>query len=56
MLMLSDSVRLAFTRPHPDLEQMDAVDVRGRQAKVVIWAPARAAEPEPEPLSPTPAG
>ena len=40
MVMLSDSVRLAFTRPHADLEQMDAMEVRGRQARVVIWAPA----------------
>jgi adenylate cyclase len=41
MIMLSDSTRLLMTREHPDLEQMDAMEVRGRQAKVVIWAPAR---------------
>jgi adenylate cyclase len=38
MIMLSDSTRLALTRAHPDLAEMDAMDVRGRRAKVVIWA------------------
>jgi adenylate cyclase len=41
MIMLSESTRMMMTREHPDLEQMDAVEVRGRQARVVIWAPAR---------------
>jgi adenylate cyclase len=41
MIMLSESTRMMMTRDHPDLEQMEAMDVRGRQAKVVIWAPAR---------------
>jgi adenylate cyclase len=41
MIMLSESTRMMMTRESPDLEQMDAMEVRGRQAKVVIWAPAR---------------
>jgi adenylate cyclase len=41
MIMLSESTRMMMTREHPDLEQMDAMEVRGRQARVVIWAPAR---------------
>jgi adenylate cyclase len=41
MIMLSESTRMMMTREHPDLEQMEAMEVRGRQAKVVIWAPAR---------------
>jgi adenylate cyclase len=41
MIMLSDSTRMMMTREHPDLEEMEAMEVRGRQAKVVIWAPAR---------------
>ena len=56
MVMLSDSVRLAFTRPHAELEQMDAMEVRGRQARVVIWAPAREPEPAPDEVSPAQAG
>jgi adenylate cyclase len=44
MIMLSESTRMMMTREHPDLEQMDAMEVRGRQARVVIWAPAREAE------------
>ena len=57
MVMLSESVRLAFTRAHPDLEQMeDAMQVRGRQATVVIWAPAREPDEQPEPVSPAQAG
>jgi hypothetical protein len=39
--MLSESTRMMMTREHPDLEEMDAMEVRGRQARVVIWAPAR---------------
>jgi adenylate cyclase len=41
MIMLSESTRLMMTRDHPDLEQMDAMELRGRQARVVIWAPSR---------------
>jgi adenylate cyclase len=41
MVMLSESTRRAFTRKQPDLEAMDAMEVRGRQAKVLIWAPTR---------------
>jgi adenylate cyclase len=40
MVMLSESTRLALTGKQPDLEPMDAMEVRGRQARVVIWAPA----------------
>jgi adenylate cyclase len=50
MIMLSESTRMMMIREPPDLEQMDAMEVRGRQAKVVIWAPARedgAAAPGP---------
>jgi adenylate cyclase len=49
MIMLSESTRMMMTRDHPDLEQMDAMEVRGRQARVVIWAPAR--EEGSDPLS-----
>jgi adenylate cyclase len=38
MVMISESTRLALTREHPDLMEMAAMEVRGRQAKVVIWA------------------
>jgi adenylate cyclase len=41
MIMLSESTRMMMTRETPDLEQMEEMEVRGRQAKVVIWAPAR---------------
>jgi adenylate cyclase len=41
MVMLSESTRMMMTRETPDLEEMDAMEVRGRQAKVVIWAPAK---------------
>ena len=40
MVMISESTRLAFRGTQPDLAPMDAMDVRGRQAKVVIWANA----------------
>jgi adenylate cyclase len=36
-IMLSDSTRLTLLREDPALAEMDAVEVRGRQAKVVIW-------------------
>ncbi len=42
MIMLSESTRMMMINDHPDLEEMDTMEVRGRQAKVVIWAPARA--------------
>jgi adenylate cyclase len=41
MILLSDSTRAMMIHDHPDLEQMEEMDVRGRQARVVIWAPAR---------------
>jgi adenylate cyclase len=41
MVMLSESTRMMMTREHPDLEEMDEMEIRGRRAKVVIWAPAR---------------
>jgi adenylate cyclase len=44
MIMLSESTRMMMTRDHPDLEEMEAMEVRGRQARVVIWAPAREEE------------
>jgi adenylate cyclase len=62
MIMLSESTRMMMTRERPDLEQMDAMEVRGRQAKVVIWAPARqdgATAPRPDSARrrpPTPSG
>jgi adenylate cyclase len=51
MIMLSESTRLMMIREPPDLQQMDAMEVRGRQAKVVIWAAGRgdgAAAPRPD--------
>jgi hypothetical protein len=39
-VMISESTRLAFTGTQPDLAPMEAMEVRGRQAKVVIWATA----------------
>lgn len=36
-IMLSDSTRLTLLREDPALAEMDAVEVRGRQAKVIIW-------------------
>jgi adenylate cyclase len=41
MIMLSESTRAMMVRDHPDLEQMEEMEVRGRRARVVIWAPAR---------------
>jgi adenylate cyclase len=41
MIMLSDSTKMMMTREAPDLEPLDAMQLRGRQVKVVIWAPAR---------------
>jgi adenylate cyclase len=41
MIMLSESTRAMMIQDHPELEQMEEMEVRGRQAKVVIWAPAR---------------
>jgi adenylate cyclase len=51
MIMLSESTRMMMTREHPDLEEMAEMDVRGRQAKVVIWAPARDGEGSDPPPS-----
>jgi adenylate cyclase len=36
-IMLSDSTRLTLLREDPALAEMDAMEVRGRQAKVIIW-------------------
>jgi adenylate cyclase len=36
-IMLSDSTRLTLLRQDPALAEMDAMEVRGRQAKVIIW-------------------
>jgi adenylate cyclase len=41
MIMLAESTRLMMLGERPELEQIDAMQVRGRQAMVVIWAPAR---------------
>ena len=40
MIMLADSTRLMMIREHPDLVELDAMEVRGRRAPVVLWAPA----------------
>jgi adenylate cyclase len=62
MIMLSESTRAMMIHDHPDLEQMEEMEVRGRQAKVVIWAPARedgATAPAPgsaRPHPPAPSG
>jgi adenylate cyclase len=36
-IMLSDSTRLTLLREDPTLQEMDAMEVRGRRAKVIIW-------------------
>jgi adenylate cyclase len=41
MIMVAESTRLMMLREQPELEQIDAMEVRGRHAKVVLWAPAR---------------
>jgi adenylate cyclase len=56
MVMVSESTRLAFTRKHPDLTPMDAMEVRGRQAKVVIWAPTREGQDGSSAVEPDSAG
>jgi adenylate cyclase len=48
-IYLSESTRLMLVGPHPDLEHVDELVIRGRRAKVVIWTipadgPARATE------------
>ena len=48
MIMLSESTRMMMTRETPDLEQMEEMEVRGRKAKVVIWAPAREDSAKPQ--------
>jgi adenylate cyclase len=55
MVMLSDSTRMMMTREPPDLVEMDAMEVRGRQATVVIWAPARVSEDARDTVLPRPA-
>jgi adenylate cyclase len=52
MIMLSESTRLMMTREHPDLEQMDEMEVRGRRASVVIWSPIVASADEPDSARP----
>ena len=57
MIMLSESTRAMMIHDHPDLEQMEEMEVRGRQARVVIWAPARedgATAPAPGSARPRP--
>jgi adenylate cyclase len=57
MVMLSESTRAMMIHEHPDLEEMEEMEVRGRQAKVVIWAPVRedgAREPAPGSARPRP--
>ena len=57
MIMLSESTRAMMIHEHPDLEEMEEMEVRGRQAKVVIWAPARedgATAPLPDSARPRP--
>jgi adenylate cyclase len=51
MIMLSESTRMMMTQAHPNLEEMEAMEVRGRQAKVVIWAPAREDGSRPDRLA-----
>jgi adenylate cyclase len=51
MILLSESTRAMMIHEHPDLVEMDAMEVRGRQAKVVIWAPARGDGAEPRRLA-----
>jgi adenylate cyclase len=50
-IYLSESTRLMLAGPHPELEHVDELDVRGRRAKVVIWTiPADGAAPATEAL------
>jgi adenylate cyclase len=42
MIMLTDSTRMMMLRERPELERIDAVEVRGRREAVVIWAPVDA--------------
>jgi hypothetical protein len=51
MIMLSESTRAMMIHEHPDLVEMDAMEVRGRRAKVVIWAPAGEDGSEPRRLA-----
>ncbi len=51
MIMLSESTRMMMTGAQPELEQMEEMEVRGRQAKVVIWAPPREDGAEPRSLA-----
>jgi adenylate cyclase len=50
-IYMSESTRLMLVGPHPDLEHVDELEIRGRRAKVVIWTvssdgPAPATEAE----------
>jgi adenylate cyclase len=36
-IYVSESTRLMLVGPHPDLEHVDELEIRGRRAKVVIW-------------------
>jgi len=50
-IYVSESTRLMLVGPHPDLEHVDELEIRGRRAKVVIWTvssdgPAPATEAE----------
>jgi adenylate cyclase len=48
-IYLSESTRLMLVGPHPDLEHVDELEIRGRRAKVVIWTiPAGGAAPATE--------
>jgi adenylate cyclase len=50
-IYVSESTRLMLAGPHPELEHVDELEIRGRRAKVVIWTisadgPAAATEAE----------
>ena len=52
-IYVSESTRLMLVGPHPELEHVDELEIRGRRAKVVIWTisadgPAAATEAEPD--------
>jgi adenylate cyclase len=37
-IYISEATRLMLVGPHPELEHIDELEVRGRRAKVVIWS------------------
>jgi adenylate cyclase len=48
-IYISEATRLMLVGPHPELEHIDELEVRGRRAKVVIWSiPADDAPPATE--------